>query len=183
MTRDRLPWSLGWVSLGVGLTELAIPKRVCRALGAPRRYSWLVRALGIRELASGVGLLIEPHQQRWVWTRVAGDAMDLALLAVTFGIPRVNRAWQRAITAASVGVTLVDLYAAATKRNAPRLSGAVTPSLGMEEGSHAPLESWRGSGLAEDVGATKHPGEEGESDEVKQRMMREAERELGLPER
>ncbi|HEX8440821.1 hypothetical protein [Archangium sp.] len=151
-------------------------------LGAPRRYSWLVRTLGIRELASGVGLLIEPQQRRWAWTRVAGDAMDLALLAVTFGIPRVNRAWQGAITAAVAGMTLVDLYAA-TKRNAPSLSGAVTPSLGMETGSHAPLESWRGSGLAEDVGANVRPGEEGESDEVKQRMMREAERELGLPQR
>lgn len=76
----------------------------------------------------------------------------------------------------------MDLYAAATKREAPRLAGAVTPALGMEEGNHAPLESWRGSGLAEDVGAPSHPGEEGEPDEVKQRMMREAERQLGLPE-
>jgi hypothetical protein len=182
MKRERLAWSLGWVGLGIGLTELAIPKGLCRVLGAPRRYSWLVRALGIRELASGVGLLIEPQRRRWAWARVAGDAMDLALLAVTIGIPRANRAWQGAITAAVAGATLVDLYAAATKRGAPMLAGAVTPSLGMEEGSHAPLETWRGSGLAEDVGAPRHPSEEGEPDEVKQRMMREAERELGLPE-
>ncbi len=182
MRRERLAWSLGWMSLGIGLTELTTPKGLCRLLGAPRRYSWLVRALGVRELASGVGLLIQPRQRRWAWARVAGDAMDLALLAVTFGIPRVNRAWQGAITAVVAGATLVDLYAA-TKRDEPRLAGAVTPSLGMEEGSNAPLESWRGSGLAEDVGASSRPGEEGESDEVKQRMMREAERELGLPER
>jgi hypothetical protein len=129
-----------------------------------------------------MGLLIAPHQRRWAWTRVAGDAMDLALLAVTFGIPRVNRAWQGAITAVVAGATLVDLYAAVTKRETPRLAGAVTQPLGMEEGSHAPLESWRGSGLAEDVGAPHHPSDEGEPDEVKRRMIREAERQLGLPE-
>lgn len=50
---------------------------------------------------------------------------------------------------------------------------------GMDLGG--PAESWRGSGLAEDMGRDPQRGEEELSEEVKQRMMRDAERELGLP--
>ncbi|HYO52083.1 hypothetical protein [Archangium sp.] len=182
MKRERLSWALGWVGLGIGLTELTFPERICRILGAPRR-SGLMRVLGLREFASGLGLLLQPHRREWVWARVAGDALDLALLAVTFRLPRANRAWQGAITASVVGVTLVDLYAAAAKRSPLLLrSGAVEPALGMGAGSSGPAESWRGSGLAEDVGASRRQSEEGPSDEVKQRMMKEAAQELGLPE-
>jgi hypothetical protein len=182
MKNERLSWALGWVGLGIGVTELTFPERICRVLGAPRR-SGLMRVLGLRELASGLGLLLQPHRREWVWARVAGDAIDLALLAVTFRLPRADKAWLGAITAAVAGVTLVDLYAAA-KQNPPVLrSGAVEPSLGMEVGSSGPAESWRGSGLAEDIGARQRQSEEGPSDEVKQRMMKEAARELGLPER
>jgi hypothetical protein len=181
MKHERLSWALGWVSLGIGVTELTFPERICRVLGA-RRSSGLVRGFGLREIASGLGLLLQPHRREWVWARVAGDALDLALLAVSFRLPRANKAWQAAITASVVGVTLVDLYAAVKKDAPPLLSGAVTPSLGMEEFG-VPAESWRGSGLAEDVGARPHASEDSAPDEVKQRMMREAARELGLPDR
>ncbi|QRN97194.1 hypothetical protein JRI60_51040 [Archangium violaceum] len=182
MKSERLSWALGWASLGIGMTELVFPERICRVLGA-RGRSGLVRGFGLREIACGVGLLLQPHRREWLWARVAGDALDLALLAVSFRLPRANRAWQTAITASVVGATLVDLYAA-VKQGAPALrSGAVTRSLGMEVGSSAPAESWRGSGLAEDVGAPPHPSEDGAPDKVKQRMMREAARELGLPDR
>ncbi|QRK07914.1 hypothetical protein JQX13_49450 [Archangium violaceum] len=183
MKSERLPWALGWVSLGIGLTELTFPKGLCRLLGASRRHSGLVKVLGIREIASGLGLLTQRHRRPWVWARVAGDAIDLALLAVSFRLPRANRAWHGAITAAFVGVTLVDIYAATAKRPPPLLrADAAMPSLGMEVESRGPSESWRGSGLAEDVGTSAQQGDEGEDEEVKQRKMREAERKLGLPE-
>ncbi|WP_395806655.1 hypothetical protein [Archangium minus] len=182
MKRERLPWALGWVSLGIGLTELTFPKGLCRVLGASRHNAGLMKVLGLREVVSGLGLLTQRHRRPWVWARVAGDAIDLALLAVTFRLPRANRAWQGAITAAVVGVTLVDLYAATTKQTPPLLrSDAVTPSLGMGAENGGPAESWRGSGLAEDLGTSSRHGDEGEADEVKQRMMKEAERKLGLP--
>ena len=128
MTSDRLPWVLGWVRLGMGLTELA-------------------------------------------------------LLAVTFRRPRAMRSWRGALMAVAAGATLVDLYAAVRERNvAPRRSRMGTPSLDLQPGGNVPAESWRGSGLSEDVGVSRRGGEEGESDEVKQRMMEDAARELGLPE-
>jgi hypothetical protein len=59
---------------------------------------------------------------------------------------------------------------------------AVKPATGIGMDLGGPAESWRGSGLAEDVG-NEHPrGDEGPPEEVKQRIFREAERELGLPE-
>jgi len=184
MMSERLPWSLGWVSLGIGLTELTFPKGLCRVLGVSKRHAGLMRVLGLREVASGLGLLLQRNRREWVWARVAGDALDLSLLAVSFRLPRANRGWLGAITAAVTGVTLVDMFAAVGTWRSPRLrSGTVTPSLGMDIASGGPAESWRGSGLAEDVGASPHRSEEGLPDEEKQRMMREAARELGLPDR
>lgn len=184
MKSDRLLWTHGWVSLGIGLTGLTFPKGLCRVLGVSRRHTGLVRVFGLRKVLRGLGLLLQPHRREWAWARVAGDAIDLTLLGGTFRLPRANRGWLGAITAAVAGVTLVDLYTVAGTWRSLRLhAGSVTPSLGMEEGDNAPLESWRGSGLAEDVGASPHRGEEGLPDDVKQRMVREAERELGLPER
>lgn len=184
MMSERLPWSLGWVSLGIGLTELTFPKGLCRILGVSKRHAGLMRVLGLREVASGLGLLLHPNRREWVWARVAGDALDLSLLAVSFRLPRANRGWLGAITAAATGVALVDMFAAVGTWRSLRLRpGTVTPSLGMDLASGGPAESWRGSGLAEDVGASPHRSEEGLPDEEKQRMMREAARELGLPDR
>jgi len=182
MKLERLSWALGWASVGIGLTELTFPERICRVLGAPKHSGrMLMRSLGLREVASGLGLLLQPQRREWLWTRLVGDALDLTLLAVSFRRPRANRFWQGAITAGALGWTLVDLYAA-TKRSAPLLrSGAVTPSLGMDAGGSGPAESWRGSGLAEDIGVNAHQSEESEPEEVRQRRMDEAARQLGLP--
>lgn len=185
MKSERLPCALGWLSMGVGLTQLTFPERLCRVLGVPRRTG-LMRGLGLREVATGLGLLLQPRRQ-WVWARVAGDVVDLALLATTFGRLRANRTWQGVLTAAVAGAAVVDLLVAFGKPGDSSLeaghhAGKVTPPLGMEVGSSGPAESWRGSGLAEDVGLNVRPGEEGEPEAVKERMMREAARELGLPE-
>lgn len=184
MKSDRLLRTYGWVSLGIGLTGLAFPTGLCRVLGVSRRHTRAVRVFGLRKLARSLGLLLQPHRREWAWARVAGDAIDLTLLGGTFRLPRANKGWLGAITAAVAGVTLVDLATVAGSWRSPRLhAGKVTPSLGMDAASGGPAESWRGSGLAEDVGASPSHGEEGLPDKEKQRMMKEAARELGLPER
>lgn len=180
MNNERLAWTLGWASLGIGLTELTFPERICRVLGLPKR-SGLVRACGLREVASGLGLLLQPHRRQWAWTRVAGDALDFTLLAMSFWRPRANKTWLGAIIAGAAGLTLVDIYAIA-KQSPPLLrSPNAEPSLGMELGDSSPVESWRGSGLAEDVGTGRRQDDESEPDEVRQRRMDEAARKLGLP--
>ena len=39
-----------------------------------------MRAVGVRELVAGVGIFSDRRPAQWVWARVAGDTMDLALL-------------------------------------------------------------------------------------------------------
>ena len=73
--------ALAAASLGLGATELLAPTLVSNVSGvAPTRgVRNVIRALGVRELAHGVALSASPAS---AWTRVAGDALDIALLAV-----------------------------------------------------------------------------------------------------
>jgi hypothetical protein len=106
-TRQSLGKALGWFSIALGAVELLAPARLSRALGAPRRPG-LVRALGARELTSGVGILRGRRPASWLWSRVAGDALDLALLGMAMRSVRSRRGL--AIAAAAVaGVALLDL--------------------------------------------------------------------------
>jgi uncharacterized membrane protein len=77
---DRLATALGWFSVALGIAELLAPRSVSRAVGASMSNG-LVRTLGARELAAGVGILAARDNGPWLWSRVAGDAMDVALIA------------------------------------------------------------------------------------------------------
>lgn len=108
---QQLTQLLGWFSIGVGLAALIGPRALGRAIGVGDRPA-LLRAVGMRELASGLGLLSERAPGAWAWSRVGGDAMDLALLG---GASRQRGADPRkiAIAAAGVlGITALDTYAA-----------------------------------------------------------------------
>jgi uncharacterized membrane protein len=105
---------LGWFSLGLGLAELLATRAFARAIGVgdggPNRL--LIRALGARELLFGVGILTSRRAAPWLWSRVAGDAMDLALLATALGA-RATKKWERdrlsfALVAVA-GATAMDL--------------------------------------------------------------------------
>lgn len=77
----RLARGLGWFSLALGLTETLAPRAVARAIGVRDRRLTLM-ALGAREIASGIGILSGSKTTPWVWARVGGDLMDLALLGM-----------------------------------------------------------------------------------------------------
>src|SRR4051812_5790190 len=47
---------LGWFSLGLGLTEVVAPRQLARLIGVNHR-PFLFRFLGLREIASGIGIL------------------------------------------------------------------------------------------------------------------------------
>ena len=71
----------------------------------------LIRAVGVRELVAA--LLLLAGGQRSVWFRVAGDAVDLALLGSVLGDKKGDRERRvRAATTFVAGLTAVDLYAA-----------------------------------------------------------------------
>ena len=76
----------------------------------------LVRALGMRELASGVAILSQRRPTGGLWSRVGGDLMDLALLGTAFTSKGANARRAAATTAAVAGVTVVDVCAASASR-------------------------------------------------------------------
>ena len=120
-----LPRALGWLSLALAAPPLASPRDFCTALGVGtgERQRIAAQVVGVRELVAAAGLIGRPRPIM-LWGRVAGDAMDLTLLARSLQ-RRSRRAWrpqvrreQRRAVAASVavaGITAVDLYAATTR--------------------------------------------------------------------
>ncbi|MFO7276717.1 MAG: SRPBCC family protein [Pseudomonadota bacterium] len=73
------------------------PHRVARLVGA-REHGALVRLLGVRELATGAGILLPRRPgAAWLWARVAGDLMDLGLLARALRPVDGRRRWIAAL--------------------------------------------------------------------------------------
>jgi hypothetical protein len=104
--------SLGWFSFGLGAVEVLAPKRVTRFLGVSDSHAPLVRLYGMREVASGLGIMAERTPAAGVWSRVAGDALDLATLSLALTGPSRRR--DRVLTAMVVvaGAMAVDTMAA-----------------------------------------------------------------------
>ena len=107
---QRLSNALGWFSIGLGLAQVAAPRGVARFIGVTDDddSEKLMRMLGMREIAAGVGILSQPRQPGWLWARVAGDVMDLALLSSALRSRENDRGRLTAATAAVVGVTALD---------------------------------------------------------------------------
>jgi hypothetical protein len=75
---DRMARNLGWFSLALGALEIFAPERITRALGMEGQER-LVRAYGFREIGAGV-LSLSIEKKAGLWSRVAGDALDIATL-------------------------------------------------------------------------------------------------------
>lgn len=110
---ERLARGLGWFSIGLGLAQIAAPRSMARMIGVDdddtNRNTLF--AIGVREIASGVGILTRTHPTGPVWTRVGGDVMDLALLGRALRSDGAQRERVAAATAAVLGVTILDVLA------------------------------------------------------------------------
>ncbi len=106
----KLVKALGWFSIGLGAAQLLAPRRMSRMVGTAEDHPTLMRAVGAREIAAGVGLLSQRKATPWLWARVAGDAMDLAMLGMA-SRRTANGARRRMslATAAVAGITVLDL--------------------------------------------------------------------------
>ncbi|GIG85597.1 SRPBCC family protein [Plantactinospora endophytica] len=129
---------LGWMSLGLGMAQLAAPDAVRRISGVDDSPTsrMVVPLVGARELAHAAGLLTSRRKSIWAWTRVLGDAMDLASLGVAIA-HRAGRRRRRlvGVTGAVVGITVVDLLTAVQATRAKRI-GTVR---GLREGGSMEL--------------------------------------------
>jgi uncharacterized membrane protein len=102
---------LGWFSIGLGVAELVAPDSVARLVGVkPTNTSrTLLRVAGARELAAGLGILSNNQPKGWVWSRVAGDMMDLSMLGSAMSNSDTDRSRLNAATVAVLGVTALDI--------------------------------------------------------------------------
>jgi hypothetical protein len=71
---------LGWFSIGLGLMEVFAPSKVTQFLGVDDDHAHLVQLYGLREITSGIAILADRTPKFGVWSRVPGDALDLATL-------------------------------------------------------------------------------------------------------
>ena len=71
---------LGYFSIALGIAELVMPRAIRRAAGIEAPDA-LVRGYGVREIATGVAILMTHDATPWIWGRVAGDALDIATVA------------------------------------------------------------------------------------------------------
>ena len=101
---------LGWFSIGLGLAQIGAPRALARLIGVndTDETKNTMFALGLRELTSGIGILSKPRPTGWVWSRVGGDVMDLALLGKAMTEEENDRNRLAAATAAVLGVTVLD---------------------------------------------------------------------------
>jgi uncharacterized membrane protein len=113
MGAEKVARGLGWFSIGLGLAELLIPRTVARICGGQGKHTTLIRLYGLREIAAGLMIFSQAKRPAaGVWSRVAGDAIDLATLAAAFVDPRNNKAGVLFATANVLGVTAVDIMCA-----------------------------------------------------------------------
>ena len=132
---------LGWLSLGLGVAQLAAPDTVRRISGVEDspRSRVVVPLVGARELVQAAGLLTSRRKGVWAWTRVVGDAMDLTSLGVAIA-HRGGRRRRRlvGVTGAVVAITVVDLLTA-VQATRPKEIGSVRAVRGSRRGGSMEL--------------------------------------------
>jgi uncharacterized membrane protein len=106
---------LGYFSIGLGLAEVLAPNVISRVVGVKHpdeRNRATVRAMGMREIGHGIAILSNQRPTKSVWSRVAGDAIDLTLLGKTFANPQNDRGRTLFATANVLAVTALDVMCA-----------------------------------------------------------------------
>lgn len=122
---ERLARGLAWFSISVGIAELVAPRIVARLAGGHGRHTGLLRLYGLREIASGLMIFSQGRKPAaGVWSRVAGDAMDLATLGLAYLLPSTNKAGVAFAAANVLGVTALDVICAQQlSREAGKMTG------------------------------------------------------------
>src|ERR1044071_4303110 len=109
---EKLARGLGWFSIGLGLAELLAPRGVAKVAGM-KGNTGLIRLFGLREIASGVAIFAGGKRPAGpVWSRVVGDALDLACLGAAYASPGNDKARLTFATANVLAGTALDVLCA-----------------------------------------------------------------------
>lgn len=114
---QRMARGLGWFSIGLGAAETLAPRVTARLMGV-EGYEDIVRTFGLREIATGLGILVDPKPSAgWLWARTWGDALDLAFIGIAAS--RRGSPGRAAIAGAMIAaISGVDCYCARHLRTA-----------------------------------------------------------------
>lgn len=143
-TNVALGRGLGAFSVGLGLAELAAPARVANAIGLADRgpVSIILRAFGVREILTGLGLFAKPQGAMGPWARVAGDVIDLAFLGWMLRSFSHRPSRTLGAIAAVAGVAALDTYAGLRRQRA-RLGEPVRQALTINRSPEEVYRFWR----------------------------------------
>src|SRR5215217_4681488 len=108
----RLAKGLGWFSIGLGLAELLAPRAIANISGVSNKHTGLIRLYGLREISSGITIFAQKKPTEGVWSRVVGDAIDLASLGVAGSKPDAKLGRVAFATANVLAVTALDVICA-----------------------------------------------------------------------
>lgn len=145
----RMAQGMGWFSIGLGLTQLLAPHLFNRIVGVRNGSGVLTRLLGARELVSGLALLGGRDPVRALDARIAGDVMDLGLLAANLVAPANGRGRLVASTISVLGATGMDIVArrhlAADPQRQERVAQVtrIGKSITIDAAPHAVYQVWR----------------------------------------
>ena len=108
----KLARGLGWFSIALGVAELVMPRTVARMCGM-QVGATTVQMYGVREIATGVGILCARDPRPWLWGRVAGDVMDASTLAAHTDLDDAQAMRRGGVALANVAaITALDVYTA-----------------------------------------------------------------------
>ena len=116
----KLAKGLGWFSIGLGLAELLAPRAIANITGVSNTRTGLIRLYGLREIASGITIFAQEKPTEGMWSRVAGDAMDLTSLGMAAAAPNAKKGRIAFATANVVAVTVLDVMCAMQLSNGKR---------------------------------------------------------------
>lgn len=143
---ESMARGLGWFSIGLGLAEILMPRAMARGLNMRGREQLLL-LYGLREIATGIGLLVASRRTPWMWGRVAGDALDIATLASSM---QPGRRLGPAIGLAAVaGVTAVDVASATALTARDRRRARANIDYSDRSGFPRPPAQMRGAARAD----------------------------------
>lgn len=138
---QSLAQGLGWFSLGLGAAQIVAPRALARLIGVEDndRNAAIMRACGLRELASGIGIFSQRNDRAFLWGRVVGDVMDLALIGAAAASPRTDRRRLAGAAAAVLGAAAIDAIVARQRSN-PEVTDVPTTSESWDESADAAAE-------------------------------------------
>jgi uncharacterized membrane protein len=125
---------LGYFSLGLGLAEFLAPSVVARVIGIRHpngRNRGLLRLMGLREISAGIAILSNQQPKKSMMSRVAGDAIDLALLGATLANSDNDRGRTLFATANVLAVTALDVMAANELARQPETAANLLMDTGL----------------------------------------------------